>query len=59
MEEDIKNCVDISDEDIKEAFRDIKNYVDITLEDFKEIYRLALKHATEKIQRESCGKDKN
>ncbi len=45
-----KVCVEISDDDIKEAFKEVEGYIDITLEDFKEIYLLAVKHASEKLR---------
>ncbi|MCL4321852.1 MAG: CBS domain-containing protein [Deltaproteobacteria bacterium] len=50
-----KNCVEISDDDIIEAFKDIKIYIDITPEDFKEIYRHALNHAVERLNNAAIG----
>lgn len=40
---------EISDEDIKAAFKELKTYVDISLDDFKEIYLHALKHAKDRF----------
>lgn len=49
------SVVEISDKDIKDAFKELKTYIDISPEDFKEIYLHALKHAVERI---SCGNAK-
>jgi CBS-domain-containing membrane protein len=46
-----KDCeeLEISDEDIKEAFKELKTYLDISLDDFREIYIHALKHAKKRL----------
>ncbi|MHB1680642.1 MAG: CBS domain-containing protein [bacterium] len=44
MKED-NDMLEISDEDIKAAFKEINAYIDISIEDFKEIYLHALRHA--------------
>lgn len=41
--------LEISDDDIKIAFKEIKTYVDISPEDFKTIYIHALKHAKARL----------
>lgn len=47
---DEKDCkeVEITEEDIKEAFKELKTYIDISIDDFKEIYLHALRHANKK-----------
>ena len=47
------SIIEISDEDIRDAFKELKTYIDISPEDFKEIYMHALKHA---VKRLTCGK---
>ncbi len=51
MKETNETCeiAEISDEDIKAAFKELKAYVDISLDDFKEIYLHALKHAKDRL----------
>ncbi|MHB1664932.1 MAG: CBS domain-containing protein [bacterium] len=41
--------LEISDDDIKIAFKEVKTYIDISLEDFKEIYVHALNHARARL----------
>ncbi|MCL4542496.1 MAG: CBS domain-containing protein [Deltaproteobacteria bacterium] len=41
--------LEISDDDIKIAFKEVKTYMDISLEDFKEIYIHALNHARTRL----------
>jgi CBS-domain-containing membrane protein len=41
--------LEISDEDIKAAFKEINTYIDISIEDFKEIYLHALRHAKDRL----------
>ena len=43
------NMPEISDEDIKAAFKEINTYIDISIEDFKEIYLHALRHAKNRL----------
>ncbi|RZD16008.1 MAG: hypothetical protein EVJ46_07375 [Candidatus Acididesulfobacter guangdongensis] len=43
------NMPEISDEDIKAAFKEVNTYVDISIEDFKEIYLHALRHAKNRL----------
>lgn len=47
--------LNISDEDIRIAFKETINYVDITEEDFKHIFQLAFKHAKERLLRITVG----
>ena len=48
---DEKDCkeLEISEEDIREAFKELKTYFDISLDDFREIYLHALKHAKKRF----------
>ncbi len=48
--------LEISDEDIRIAFKEINAYFDISLEDFKEIYRHALNHAKQRLSSVAVGK---
>lgn len=48
--------LEISDDDIKAAFKEVKTYLDISLEDFKEIYVHALNHARGRLLNISVDK---
>ncbi|MHB1645508.1 MAG: CBS domain-containing protein [Candidatus Acididesulfobacter diazotrophicus] len=47
--------LNISDEDIRIAFKETINYIDITEEDFKHIFQLAFEHAKERLLRVTVG----
>jgi CBS-domain-containing membrane protein len=47
--------LNISDEDIRIAFKETINYVDITEEDFKHIFQLAFEHAKERLLKVTVG----
>jgi CBS-domain-containing membrane protein len=55
VEEKNKNCVEITDEDVKEAFEKHKTYIDISLGDFMKIYRDAFKLAMERVHSVTVG----
>ena len=48
-EEKEKSCVEITEEDIREAFEKHKTYIDISLDDFIKIYRDAFELAKDKV----------
>ncbi|MHB8231635.1 MAG: CBS domain-containing protein [bacterium] len=55
VEEKNKNCVEITDEDVREAFEKHKTYIDISLDDFMKIYRDAFKLAIDRVHSVTVG----
>lgn len=50
-----KNCVEITEEDIREAFEEHKTFIDITIDDFMKIYRHAFDLAIERVHSVTVG----
>ncbi len=50
-----KNCVEITEEDIREAFEEHKTFIDITIDDFMKIYRHAFDLAIERVYSVTVG----
>ncbi len=48
-EEKEKSCVEVTEEDIREAFEKHKTYIDISLGDFIKIYKDAFALAKDKV----------
>jgi CBS domain-containing membrane protein len=42
-------CIDITDEDVREAMKDLGTYVDISIEDLKALYAAAVRHAAQRM----------
>ena len=50
-----KNCVEITDEDIREAFEKHKTFIDISIGDFMKIYRDAFNNALDRVHSFTVG----
>ncbi len=49
VQKNVKNCVEINDEDIRKAFEKHKTYIDISIDDFHKIYNDAFNFALERV----------